>query len=167
MKTAILSALAIAMLPVLSFAGDADTGLPKVKVSWKPSFAQEKVILSVTNTGETSIKFSPVLEVMLDLKDVRSAHFEPMDEAPNVIYPMLKFNPTPGDRGGEDFSTENFIPPPTEIKPGETKSFTLFVPESAMRYTNLSAEANFLLRFNGKELDKVVMKKKDSVWKEE
>jgi len=170
-------------------AGEVDKGLPRAKVIWKPSLDQKMVVLTITNTGSKAFKFFPRLGVYSfdprpgpRFAEFGKGDFVPMSKNPDldvipstlypepspeeiskIVFPILEFANT--DFPGFGYDIGGLTLDPVEIKAGETKEFKFSVYDHVAKHILASNEAVFLLRANGKNLSKVVMKRKnDTPW---
>jgi hypothetical protein len=144
------------------YADNAATGLPGIKVAWKPSFGEKSVTLSITNIGKKSFKISS--ELAVGAEDNDDSTFPLPDPDPGTIYPILEFMAKPGREFNQRYGG---IPPLLiEVKPGETKIIKFTFWEHTIGTPATFDEAHLLLRLNGRDFNKVVLKKKDGVWKE-
>jgi hypothetical protein len=163
MKAIILTALAITMLPVLSFAGDADKGLPKIKVTWKPSFQEKFITLSITNNGTNPIAVRSKLKLLIvNPGGVVAKLVEEPD--PEAIVPSIEFTDTVPFAIKNEGGAERI---PINIAPGETKVIKFPMNEDLIAAASNSSEATFLLKFHNKVFNKVTMKEKNGVLKQE
>ena len=142
---------------------------PKIKVEWKPDLAKGFLYCSIQNTGSSAIKVAPDLTIIVVATSPDAIPFDPISTS-DAIYPFIQVMPTDGQKKslGEFITDGNPLFPPAfiEIKPGETQSIKYSVNKQDMLNTiDKVQECEFILKFNGKEIEKYAAKKLGEIWK--
>lgn len=166
--TAAICCSILAGICVAVCADDAKTAAPKLKVTWKPSFGEKYVVLSVTNMGDAPVQIcTQKIGAIVKSKDPSSKLDPVSNPEEGLVYPVLEFL-TDGELGYSlDFGGGGIVPTPREeIKPGETKDLKFSTNARVFRVEELLPEMNCVLILNGKDIHKVEMKKKDGKWSE-